>query len=428
MLNSINLRKNNKTILFYLLISILFGIYKCYKYNVRAEKKNEELGLLHITNNENCNQLIPSLFHPILLVTNDYSSNKISSIHNKLKINIPFLSENIIEGSLFYFNNGKFLDELNIILAKNGNQDDENCYFGLSFGFPNDTEGLQTDEDNLSFLLKNKGINEPIFSFDKFILNEDSIYTTLYYGESHENFKEVDSIIGSCKNNDEDNFWGCSFKQMIFDNITISLERNDNKLYKIYFSSEKHKVIFPNDLKIKEMFNNYSCVYQNSKKKFTCENYFKGEKYKPIKLISENMNITLELDNFNRYFLKNNDEEVIEIEFVPQNYIILPLIMFKNFHVQFDAKNNLIWFYTKDSSILQVKKEEQKSQIEESSSSSSSLTVFLVILIIILVLALSFGIYYFIKKRRVNVEKNINRFTKFEDEDDFKNMNENKVY
>ena len=100
------------------------------------------LNFLHITNNENYNHLNPPLFHPILLITNDYTSDKIVSYHNRLKIIIPFLSQNLIEGSLYYFNNGNFLDEFNINLAKNYNLQDKNCYFGLSFGFPNDTEKL----------------------------------------------------------------------------------------------------------------------------------------------------------------------------------------------------------------------------------------------------------------------------------------------
>ena len=51
------------------------------------------------------------------------------------------------------------------------------------------------------------------------------------------------------------------------------------------------------------------------------------------------------------------------------------------------------------------------------------------ILIIILVLALAFGLFYFIKKKyKSNVEKDINQFNKFEDEEDAKPMNDKKVY
>ena len=70
-------------------------------------------------------------------------------------------------------------------------------------------------------------IKEPIFSFDKFMLNGNSIDTTLYYGESHKHFNGEEGIIGFC-NNEEDNFWGCSFEQMIFNNITIPLKKMKN--------------------------------------------------------------------------------------------------------------------------------------------------------------------------------------------------------
>lgn len=64
---------------------------------------------------------------------------------------------------------------------------------------------------------------------------------------------------------------------MIFDNNTISLKGKDNKLYKIYFCSKKYKIVFPKELKIKELFNDYSCTYEFSKKRYCCKDYFNGK-------------------------------------------------------------------------------------------------------------------------------------------------------
>ena len=151
MLSSLNTRKNIKTILFYLIINLLFGIYKWYNYNITAKKENNELDFLNFKNEENCKKIIHSLFHSKLLVNYDYSSTKIQNIQKELTLNIPYLSSDNIKGSIYYFKKSKCFNDLNIYLAKNDEQTDSNCYFGLSLGFPNDTEGLNDGEDSLSF-------------------------------------------------------------------------------------------------------------------------------------------------------------------------------------------------------------------------------------------------------------------------------------
>jgi len=245
----------------YILADNVSSDSKCYNYNIIAKKEENGLDLLNIENEENCKKLIPSLFHPILLVYYDYFSNKIKNNKKDLTLNIPFLSPDSITGSIYHFEIGKFFNDLGIYLAKNDDQSDTNCYFGLSLGFPNDTVGLNVGEDSLSYLMKNGDIKEPIFSFDKFKLNENSIDTTLYYGESHKHFNGEEGIIGFCNNNEEDNFWGCSFEQMIFNNINIPLKK-DNKLYKIYFTTETYTITFPSDLNIKKIFEDNTCKYK----------------------------------------------------------------------------------------------------------------------------------------------------------------------
>ena len=125
------------------------------------------------------------------------------------------------------------------------------------------------------------------------------------------------------------------------------------------------------------------------------------------------MDITLEIDSKKRFNSEEDKDSINMIFSKDIDYIIFPLIMFKNFHIQFDAETNIIRFYSTDRNILHVKIKEQQSE----NNSSSALTIFLVILIILLLLGLSFGIFCFLKKRKISKSEQIF-------EDDFKNMNE----
>ena len=72
-----------------------------------------------------------------------------------------------------------------------------------------------------------------------------------------------------------------------------------------------------------------------------------------IKLIDDNMNITLEIDNTHRFTTSNQERNKTRIRFEEIDYFIFPLIMFKNFLIQFDAENDVISFYITNFSILQ---------------------------------------------------------------------------
>ena len=51
------------------------------------------------------------------------------------------------------------------------------------------------------------------------------------------------------------------------------------------------------------------------------------------------------------------------------------------------------------------------------------------ILAFIILIAIIVGVVYFVmKKCKTDIEKDINRFTKYEDEEDFKNMNEKGIF
>ena len=90
--------------------------------------------------------------------------------------------------------------------------------------------------------------------------------------------------------------------------------------------------------------------------------------------------------------------------------------MFKNFHVQFDGENNLISFYTLDSSILEVMKEKKN----EPKGSSKVLLSFIIIIIILAIAIIGFVIYrYLRKKKEDDVQKDIK---KIEDIEEFHSM------
>lgn len=406
------------------IITIVFSKQKYIELNLNSPYGNNNFEYLSVVYEEY--KWIPSLLYPTLLVLNEYVTEGYKEISQGTFFN-PLLTNEGLDFALFIKKD--FIKEItNIALAKNtGNTDKEN-YIGLSFGYSSETVGLNQENIFLFYLTKSNQIEKEIFSFSKWELKNNLITSTLYLGDMHENFKSNNGIIGSCKNSD-DTFWGCSFNEMIFnDGKKISLMNSDNKLYKIYFISDNYDIIFPK--KFEDEFKNktdHKCNYENQE--FKCEGFFNEKDYTSLKLVNDDMNITLEVDNLNRYRSNDNStKEKTRIKFKKSEVIIFPLIMFKQFHVQFDAQEKVISFYTTDNSILQVK-ESPKNNPDTSTSSSSIGTVFLAILIILLILALLFGAFYFIKKRRdSNVEKNINRFTKFEDEEDFKDMNEKKVY
>ena len=164
----------------------------------------------------------------------------------------------------------------------------------------------------------------------------------------------------------------------------------------------------------------YSEGYELIRNYIYCKNFFnENQQYIPITLINNNFNITIEIDHINR-FNNSTDEKGgnVRIKFSYEDYFILPLIMFKNFHVQFDAEKDLISFYTQDKSILQVKKEEIK---PNNNKISKILIVFIVILIIIFIAIIGLVIYRYMKMRK---ESNINNdIKKIEDIEEFHRMN-----
>ena len=221
---------------------------------------------------------------------------------------------------------------------------------------------------------------------------------------------------------------------MNFNNNIISLmNANKTAYYKIFFSSESHLIVFPE--LFKEEFNkatNNICQEDETSKFLYCNNLFNLEDYISMKLIDDNMTITIEVDNLNRFSSNTQPEQKHKTRIRFDNkieFFIFPLIMFKNFHVQFDSIDNKISFYTTNKTILELKKEEEEDskRQEPENDSSNTGTIILIIVIILLILVLGFGVFWFIKKRR-SADKNINKYNKFEDEENFQNMDEKRVF
>ena len=99
--------------------------------------------------------------------------------------------------------------------------------------------------------------------------------------------------------------------------------------------------------------------------------------------------------------------------------MIFPLMMFKRFHIEFDAENKMISFYTQNSSILEIPKK------PEQSSSFSVFYLLLIIFIVLFVIVIAFVVFHCIRKRRnSNNGKENKASNKFEDGEDFKQMDE----
>ena len=420
-MNNSNLTKY----LFLILIAINYSsssetIYLDYDL---CSNKTDLNPLSIISKDSKCMKYIPSLFSPIPLIKNG-NYEDIYSQRQEAVISNP-----IMEKSKYDIYKGKLTDyNLDSIFGIRRDKDSDICYLGLSSGYEESDE-LKDINSTLEYLKNTNQIDEKIFSLDKWNLSSDQnmIKSKLYLGYSHKDFNSQNKkYIGTCQNIKENIFWGCKFKQMIFNNTKILLNISKDEDYTIYFSSEDYTIKFPESFK--DIFlkaSNGSCTFDSLQLETICKDMFKEHLYIPLTLTNDNMNITLEIDSLKR-FNSEKDLDSINMAFEEDiKYIIFPLNMFKNFHIQFDADNNIIRFYSTDKNILHVKITEEPLQ---ENNSSSALTVFLVIIIIILLLGLGFGILFYIRKRRSGKSEEINKFTKFEDEDDFKNLNEKKIY
>ena len=424
-MKSQNTKQNIYLFLICFISNLLFTASNFGPLEMKSPITASELDILNIENNitdDQCGNWIPSLFNPIMLVFSSFISEDEDPITSTIQ------SETISNKDInIYLFNFTFLNEYNICFGKERNdQLVNNCYFGLMKKY----ESIDISEGQiiLNKLKIDNKIDQKIFSFGIWDLSKIEIKSTFYLGYVHDNFKSKNGVIGTCQTIKDDIHWGCSFNKISFNNIVVDLKDENGNLYNIYFSSENYNIKFP--LKFKEKFKkltNDSCRYITDSEglplNLMCSNFFNEKNFASITLIDDNMNITIQIDSIIRFSNKNDSEkDKTRIQYQDNNYFIFPLIMFKNFHIQFNADNDIISFYTTNKSILQL------NQKTEEESSSNSLKVFLIILIILIIIALLFGIFIFIRKRRGSVQKSINKYNKFEDEDSFQNMNEKRVF
>lgn len=436
-MNSKNSRKY--FIFFYVLfiMNLIFSKEEIINYKMEISIGKPTLDIFHIDYDDICKKWIPSLLSPIILVFPDndiqnYFSSK--NFSDKFSINNPYeINENKLN---IYIYNYDFLNQkYNVSLGKIKEIYDSGlCYFGLLSNV-----GVNKQLDLNYILLKSLSdsnqIDKKIFSFSEWIISNKTITTNFFLGNSHNHFtsKKDKGIVGTCMTNKSELYWGCSFDQISYNGKIENLTQKDIN-FKIYFSSENHTAIFPLEFKNNfDILTDGKCTYDESAHKdepehyLSCDALFNKENYFLISLINKDMNITIEIDNNKRFNNGENIDGRTRISYEPVNYFILPLIMFKHFHVEFDDEEDLIKFYTTDESILKVNNKENKKD-NKKNGKSKGLIVFLIILIIIIILALIYLALLVIKKRRSSVRNNINKYNKFEDEEDFKDMNEKRVF
>ena len=380
---------------------------------------------MNIKDNGFCEKLIPSLFFPTILFPISIRIDAKEVSIDLSNVFIPVLSNYKFSIRFYNLSSDLLLGYNNVIMGRERFSDIiNNCYVGLSHGNANFTF-LEERFILLNQLYKSNQIEKRIFSFGRWEITSNSIYSNFYIGDVHELFlsKEEKGIIASCKNTNKNSssFWGCYFNQINFNNTIVSLKMNNNELYPIYFASETYDIFIP--ISFKDNFNlltNYKCLFSefHYESYVYCDNFFDENLYQIIQLINDDMKITIEIDSAKRFTTDNNElKNQTRIRFHNFDYFIFPLIMFKNFHVQFDAENNIIQFYTTNKSILSVKNEEKTKK----KGFSKVLLAFIIIIIILAISVIGFIIYKFIRmKKEEYIQKDIK---KIEDIEEFQSMN-----
>ena len=421
-MNILTPKKKIHLFLIYFIVNFAFIELKYKTYNIVGSIIEKEIGNLYIEYINVCDKWIPSLLFPILLVPKDINVDNLGETDLKIsKNNIFLVKSDAFQAEVYSLN---FLeDQFKVYLGREiWTSYMENCYFGLSPGIANFT-GINENQNIINLLKEEKKIDNPVFSFSKLDINKKSINSKLFFGDFHENFIDNKLNVGSCQS--DKSFWSCTFKEIIFNNKIIPLTDINGQPYQIFFTTESYNIVFPKSFQ--QIFIEKSdgkCFYNILEPGLSCYELFNEKYFIPLKLIYEDMNITGEIDNIDRYNTEIiNKRNNTRIKFENIDFIILPLIMFKEFHVQFDASNHIISFFSTDKSILEVKNPNSNND-----SSSITFTKFLVILIIIIILISASIIFLILKRKDLKVEKSINKFSKLEEEEDFHNMNENRVF
>ena len=407
---------NGKNNFFYLIILILCVSLVKPKYKeieLKLKKGGTDPDLpLYFETTDSCSRWVPALFSPILIINNDIDIQNYTGTSFNIKLQNPDSikgNKKIFDLRVFTYNIDNFND---IYIAKSDDKWPSYCRFGLDYS------EILAEKINLNSIknLIPKQLDKNIFSFGKWDLNnKDFIYSKFYIGDSHENFL---GDVGTCSFQNESSYYGCIFNDFIFSNETYSLiNESNNKSYIIYFSSEINKIYFPKSFE-KKIKNCY--LKEMIFPEFICDD-LKNKDYIPLKLRSDNMNITLEVDKINRFYEYDISDNVANIFFHEYDYFIFPLTMLKNFHTQFDVDKKIISFFTTDTSILEIKKKESKNADDSGNEKPNGMSTWLIILLIILGILLIIGIGYggFLlhTKKHPNLEEKFNKYSRFNNED-----------
>ena len=300
------------------------------------------------------------------------------------------------------------IDDITGFITDNSRIDWEDAInsLGLAYSVGNNVNsiGFEKSEGTLELFKNSLGIKK-IFSINQWektkYQNKPKFSSTLYLGEEHSDFSNKTNI-GSCSIDTNSPFWNCQFSQMTINNKNISLiNEKTEQPYEIRFIIESQRIVFPKSFK-NSILGTYSLTgskcYDYTTKRNTdlvlCEQMTEDDSETiPITFINaENtMKIRGEIDNEN--LLSNLDETITtafptNIYFNDTDYIIMPLTVFKKFHVLFDAENNKISFFTEDKSLLKLiqnKEEEKENNNKEDNLSYFKNHIFTTILIIAIV-------------------------------------------
>ena len=391
---------------FFIFFLFINSKYKEIELKLSKDEIDSDLPL-YIETIDSCSKWIPSLFSSLLIF--NYEIDTIDTILTPLDIKIQnFYSikeyKIPLNAHVWITNISIFM---NIYVAQSRVLWPKYCLFGLDYSEVLVLYGKQK-LNSIKNLIPQQ-IDKFIFSFGKWDLSKkDYIYSKLYIGDSHEIFL---GNVGTCNIQNETNYYGCIFNDFIFLNETYSLiNENNNRPYIIYFSSEFNKIYFPNNFKNKIK----NChLEKNFVHEFICEE-LKNKDYIPLKLRNDNMNITLEVDKINRFYDYSTESNyVTNILFHDEDYIIFPLTMFKNFHIQFDVEKKIISFFTNDTNILELKKKSNSDYIS---------TILIIFFVILGTLLIGIGVFLY-KKKHSSSHKKFNKYSRFEEESDHTPIN-----
>ena len=226
MINTFKLRFNIKLCLFFSLISISLSIREYKSFDLKILLDKNELEPFYIVGYENdklCQNWIPSLINPVLLVDPYKNTSDLDFLDKDFFIFSPFMDKD--DQIKVQFLSYSLFNEYYLYMAQSKAFPlEKECYFGLSSGL-SQYEYINETHINLNRLGNSIFFPKKVFSFSNWTLNKnkDEINSFFYFGDTHEYFDSKDGIIGTCDADKDDPYWGCIFTNISFNSKEISL-------------------------------------------------------------------------------------------------------------------------------------------------------------------------------------------------------------